>query len=117
MLNPEEVEYVRFNSSAVVGGSVALNCGSQLPSIFLWGFTRAGSDSNVALAHNYGQGPRIQNQAGGLGRVRLAENSSVLELEEIQREAQGTYTCQALYHSQAGARVTFFYTRLDLEDN
>ncbi|XP_077421223.1 uncharacterized protein LOC144051727 [Vanacampus margaritifer] len=113
--NPEEVEYVAFNVTAPSGGSVRLDCGTDPPSIFIWGFTRNGSDSSVALACDYGHGPVLQAQPDGVVRVRVPANSSALVVEEVQREAEGTYTCQALYNADHGQRVAFYSTRLDLE--
>lgn len=88
-----------------------------MPTIFIWGFTRPGTDSNVALAYNYGQGPKLQYQSSSQGRMRVPANTSALVIEELQREAAGMYTCQALYDTDEGARVTFYFTRLDVEDD
>ncbi|KAF0030149.1 hypothetical protein F2P81_016880 [Scophthalmus maximus] len=117
ILDPEEVEYIRSHAAAAAGGSVTLDCGSTMPTIFIWGFTRPGTDSNVALAYNYGQGPKLQYQSSSQGRMRVPANTSALVIEELQREAAGMYTCQALYDTDEGARVTFYFTRLDVEDD
>ena len=111
------MEYIRSNATAAVGGSVTLDCGSVMPNIFIWGFTKPGTDSNVALAHNYGQGPKLQPRPGGLGRVRLDANTSALVIDELEKDASGMYTCQALYDADEGARVAFYFTRLDVEDH
>lgn len=116
IFDPEEVEYIRCHANATAGGSVTLDCGSIMPTIFIWGFTKPGTDNNVALAHNYGQGPKVQAQSGSLGRVQVPANTSALLIEELQMEAAGTYTCQALYDTDEGARITFYFTRLDVED-
>ncbi|TKS80714.1 hypothetical protein D9C73_014816 [Collichthys lucidus] len=117
ILDPEEVEYIRSNATATVGGSVALDCGSTMPSIFIWGFTKSGTDNNIALAYNYGQGPRLQSQSSSLGLMQVPVNSSSLVIEEVQKDAEGMYTCQALYDTDNGARITFYFTRLDVEDD
>lgn len=117
ILDPEEVEYIRSNATATVGGSVALDCGSTMPSIFIWGFTKSGTDNNIALAYNYGQGPRLQSQSSSLGLMQVPVNSSSLVIEEVQKDAEGMYTCQALYDTDEGARITFYFTRLDVEDD
>lgn len=117
ILDPEEVEYIRSSTTATVGGSVTLDCGSSVPTIFIWGFTRPGTDNNVALAYNYGQGPKLQTQSGSLGHMQVPENSSALLIEELRPEAEGMYTCQALYDTEEGARVTFYFTRLEVEDD
>lgn len=117
ILDPEEVEYIHFNATATAGGSVTLDCGSVMPNIFIWGFTKPGTDNNVALAHNYGQGPKLQTPPNSLGRIQLNANASALVIEELEKDAAGMYTCQALYDTEEGARVTFYFTRLDVEDN
>lgn len=117
ILDPEEVEYIRSNVTAAAGGSVTLDCGSATPTIFIWGFTKPGTDNSVAVAYNYGQGPKLQPQSDSLGRMLVPGNSSALVIEELQKEATGMYTCQALYDTDEGARVTFYFTRLDVEDD
>ncbi|KAM6988033.1 uncharacterized protein LKV04_010800 [Tautogolabrus adspersus] len=117
ILDPEEVEYIRSRTTASVGGSVTLDCGSTMPAIFIWGFTKPGTDNNVALAYNYGQGPKLQTQSSSLGHIQVPVNTSALVIEELQREAEGMYTCQALYDTDDGARITFYFTRLDVEDD
>lgn len=111
------MEYIRSNATATVGGSVTLDCGSTVPTIFIWGFTKPGTENNVAVAYNYGQGPKLQSQSGSLGRMRVLVNTSALVIEELQGDAEGMYTCQALYDTDEGARVTFYFTRLDVEDD
>ncbi|XP_032365587.1 uncharacterized protein LOC116681993 [Etheostoma spectabile] len=117
ILDPEEVEYIRSHATATVGGSVTLDCGSTLPSIFIWGFTKPGTDSNVAVAYNYGQGPKLQAPSSSLGRMQVPANASALVIEELHRDAEGMYTCQALYDTDEGTRITFYFTRLDVEDD
>lgn len=117
ILDPEEVEYIRSNATVTVGSSVTMECGSVVPAIYIWGFTKPGTDNNIAVAHNYGQGPKVQAQSGSLGRVQLNANSSALLIEEVQKDAAGMYTCQALYDTEEGARVTFYFTRLAVDDN
>ncbi|XP_035536294.1 uncharacterized protein LOC118341977 [Morone saxatilis] len=117
ILDPEEVEYIRSRATARVGGSVTLDCGSTMPTIFIWGFTKPGTENNVAVAYNYGQGPKLHSPSSSLGRMQVAINSSALVIEELQRDAEGMYTCQALYDTDEGARITFYFTRLDVEDD
>lgn len=115
ILDPEEVEYIRFQAKGTVGGSVTLDCGSALPTIFIWGYTKSGTENNVAVAYNYGQGPKIQSPAESLGQMQIPSNTSALVIEELQPDAAGTYTCQALYDTDEGARITFYFTKLDVE--
>lgn len=88
-----------------------------MPHIFIWGFTKPGTDNNVALAYNYGQGPKLQSQASSLGHMQVPANTSALVIEELRKEAEGMYTCQALYDTDEGARIIFYFTRLDVEDD
>lgn len=111
------MEYIHSHVTETVGGSVALDCGPTMPTIFIWGFTKPGTDNNVAVAYNYGQGPKLQSQSSSLGNVQIPANTSALVIEELKRDAEGTYTCQALYDTEEGARITFYFTRLDVEDD
>lgn len=117
ILDPEEVEYIRSNVTAAVGRAVTLDCGSTMPTIFIWGFTKPGTDNNVAVVSNYGQGAKLHLQSSRLGRLQVPVNTSALVIEELQQEAEGMYTCQALYDTGEEARITFYFTRLDLEDD
>lgn len=117
MRDPEEVEYARSDVTARVRGSVTLECGTSMPSIFIWGFTKPGTDNNMAVAYNYGGASKLQVQSGSLGHVQVPVNTSVLVMEELRKDAEGMYTCQALYDSDQGARVMFYYTRLDVEED
>lgn len=111
------MEYIRFNVTAQAGGSVTLDCGAVLPDIFFWGFTKPGTDNNVALAHNYGKGSKLQPQASDLGRLQLNSNTSALVIEDLKEDAAGMYTCQALYDTDEGAKITFYFTRLEVTDS
>lgn len=115
--DPEEVEYIHSNVTARVGGSVTLECGASVPSIFIWGFTKPGTDNNVAVAYNYGGASKLQAQSGSLGHVRVPVNTSALVIEKLRKDAEGMYICQALYDSDQGAPVMFYLTRLDVEED
>ncbi|XP_029626412.1 V-set and immunoglobulin domain-containing protein 10-like 2 [Salmo salar] len=115
IVDPEEVEYIRQEARGVVGGSVTLECGSTMPDILIWGFTRPGSQSNLAVAYNYGHGPMLQPLlSSSLGHLKLMPNTSSLLLDELHHEAQGMYTCQAIYNTDRGATITFYYTQLEV---
>ncbi|CAL1571007.1 unnamed protein product [Knipowitschia caucasica] len=109
---PEEVEYVRTNVTVAAGGSVTLLCGSPPPHIFIWGFTKPGSDNNIAVAYNYGHGSKVQSNSEDLGLLSIPENSSCLRIDDVQSEGQGMFTCQALYDEEEGVRDTFYFTKL-----
>lgn len=111
------MEYTRSNVTARVGGSVTLECGASVPAIFIWGFTKPGTDNSIAVAYNYGGSSKLQAQSGNLGRVRVPVNTSALVMEELRKDAEGMYTCQALYDSDQGAQVMFYFTRLDVEED
>ncbi|XP_046892282.1 V-set and immunoglobulin domain-containing protein 10-like 2 [Hypomesus transpacificus] len=116
IMDPEEVEYIRLRVRGVLGGSLTLECGSTLPTIFIWGFTQPGTQSNQALAYNYGQGPKLQPLTSSLGRVSVMPNTSSLRIEQLSWGAEGTYTCQALYDADEGAKITFYFTHVDVEE-
>ncbi|KAJ3590986.1 hypothetical protein NHX12_008934 [Muraenolepis orangiensis] len=116
ILDPHEVEYLHLQATGTLGGSVTLDCGSTLPTIYIWAYSGAGPEDSVALAYDYGQGAKLQPRAHRHARMSVPLNSSALTLEELQAEARGTYTCQALYDKEDGARITFYITQLDMED-
>ncbi|KAM8853109.1 V-set and immunoglobulin domain-containing protein 10-like 2 [Synchiropus picturatus] len=109
----EEVEYVDFSSTAVVGGSVALNCGSVVPAIFIWGFTKSGTDNSMALVYNNGHESKMQSPVGHLGRMWV--NKSTLVIEDLRPDAKGLYTCQAMFKGEDGTTIKFYSTRLDVD--
>lgn len=111
--DPEHIAYVRQQVETEVNGTVPLRCGASMPTLFIWVFSN-GSDISEAIAYNYGLGPKTLALAGTLGDASLASNSSTLLLEGVRAEAQGLYTCQALYDTEEGPRVTFYYTQLSL---
>lgn len=111
------MEYVGSHIRTAAGASVNMSCGSAKPNIFIWGFTKLGTDNNVALAYDYGHGTMVQSQANALGNVRVPANLSGLVIEELRKEAGGTYTCQALYDTDEGVWFTFYFTRLDVEED
>ncbi|CAL8374866.1 unnamed protein product [Gadus morhua 'NCC'] len=116
ILDPREVEYIHLQVNGTAGGSVTLDCGPTLPTIYVWAFTAAGSEGSSALAYNYGHGAKLQPRSLRSARMSIPLNSTTLVLTEVQVEAQGTYTCQALYDVEDGARVTFYITRLAVEE-
>lgn len=116
IFDPEQVEYVHSNTTVTAGGFVTLHCGSPPPHIFIWGFTKPGTVNNVAVAYNYGHGPKLQSLSSDLGQLSIPENTSSLVIEDVQLKAQGMFTCQALYDEDQGVRATFFFTKLAVVD-
>lgn len=111
---PDHIDYIRQQAEAVINSTVSLHCGSSMPTLFIWVFSKTDSDNNEALAYNYGLGPKTLPLANSLGDPFLAANTSRLLIMRIQAEAEGLYTCQALYDTDKGPRVTFYYTSLSL---
>lgn len=98
----------------MVGRSVVLGCGSTLPDVYIWGYTRPGTESNRAVVYNYGQGPKVQPLAEDLGELSITPNTSSLTIKGLPQKAQGLYTCQALYDTDKGAKVSFYSVQLDV---
>lgn len=111
------MEYIGSNVTARVGGSITLECGASVPSIFIWGFTKPGTDNNVAVAYSYGGASTLQAQSGSLGHVHVPVNTSALVMEELRKDAAGLFTCQALYDFDQGAQVMFYFSRLEVEED
>ncbi|KAF7699185.1 pregnancy-specific beta-1-glycoprotein 11 isoform X2 [Silurus meridionalis] len=113
--DPDHIDYIRQQAKAVINTTVSLKCGSSMPTLFIWVFSKTEFDSSEALAYNYGLGPKTLPLANTLGDPFLAVNTSSLQIMQIQAEAEGIYTCQALYDTDKGPRVTFYYTHLSLQ--
>ncbi|TSR87290.1 hypothetical protein Baya_11913 [Bagarius yarrelli] len=113
--DPEHIDYIKQEVRSVINSTVALHCGTAMPTLFIWVFSKTESDSNEAIAYNYGLGPKTLPLADTLGDPFLAANTSSLLIMRIKAEAGGFYTCQALYDTEKGPRVTFYYTRLSLQ--
>ncbi|XP_026876876.2 V-set and immunoglobulin domain-containing protein 10-like 2 isoform X2 [Electrophorus electricus] len=113
--DPDRVAYVTERVAVALNSTALLRCGSAVPTLFIWAFSKMGSSINKAIAYNYGQGAKILPLASTLGRASLPANTSTLHLEGVEAEAEGLYTCQALYDASEESRVTFYYTQLSLE--
>lgn len=113
--DPDHIDYFRQQARAMINSTVLLHCGTSMPTLFIWVFSKMDSDSNEVLAYNYGLGPKTLPLANTLGDPSLAANTSSLLIMRIQAEAEGFYTCQALYDTDKGPRVTFYYTHLSLQ--
>ncbi|KAL6479180.1 hypothetical protein MHYP_G00126130 [Metynnis hypsauchen] len=112
--DPEHIAYIHQKGEAVINDTVSLQCGAVMPTLFIWVFSKNGSDGE-AVAYNYGLGPKILPLASTLGDASLTTNTSTLLLERVQAEAEGIYNCQAIYDTDDGPRVTFYYTELSLQ--
>ncbi|XP_076853566.1 uncharacterized protein LOC143508848 [Brachyhypopomus gauderio] len=113
--DPDHVAYVTEKVAVALNTTAVLRCGSAVPTLFIWAFSKTGSSINKAIAYNYGQGPKVLPMASTLGQASLSASASTLHLERVEAEAEGLYTCQALLDTEDGTRVTFYYTQLSLQ--
>ncbi|KAA0714697.1 hypothetical protein E1301_Tti006463 [Triplophysa tibetana] len=113
--DPDEIEYIRQEVEATVNGMAYLHCGSDLPTLFIWVFSKPGTEKNEPLAYNYGHGSKLLPLASTLGEVSLLSNTSTLVIEGVSNEAEGVYTCQALHNMDDTPRVTFYYNQLNVQ--
>lgn len=107
---------MRHQWTGAMGSSVELDCGSVPPSIFIWAYTRPGTENNQVLVYNYGHGPKLQPLSESISHMELVSNSSTLLLSSLPLSARGLYTCQALYETDGGAKVTFYYNELNVQE-
>ncbi|ROL52224.1 hypothetical protein DPX16_8628 [Anabarilius grahami] len=114
--DPDEIEYIRQEVETTVNSTVHLYCGSDVPTLFIWVFSRPGTERNEPLAYNYGHGTKLLALASTLGEISLLTNTTTLVIEGVSDEAEGVYTCQALYDMDEPPKVTFYYTQLHLQD-
>ncbi|CAL8364677.1 unnamed protein product [Lota lota] len=112
ILNPGEVVYDDVQVYGVVNMAVILECGTTLPDIYIWGFTKLGTDTIKAVVYNFGQGPRIQELAATLGSLAVISHSASLSIDQLPRAAEGLYTCQAFYETSDGPEFRYYYVRL-----
>ncbi|XP_046876909.1 V-set and immunoglobulin domain-containing protein 10-like 2 [Hypomesus transpacificus] len=112
ILDPGEVVYVDSRLDGVVGRAVILECGATLPDVYIWGFTKPGTDAIRAVVYDFGKGPKIQQLAQTLGDLQVISKSASVSIENLQLAARGLYTCQALYDTPQGAKLYYYYTHL-----
>ncbi|XP_030216923.1 LOW QUALITY PROTEIN: V-set and immunoglobulin domain-containing protein 10-like 2 [Gadus morhua] len=112
ILNPGEVVYDDVQVYGVVNMAVILECGTTLPDIYIWGFTKQGTDKIKAVVYNFGHGPRVQALAATLGSVAVISHSASLSIDQLPRASEGLYTCQAFYERPEGPEFRYYYVRL-----
>lgn len=112
ILDPGEVVYREARTNGVVTKGVILECGSTLPDVYIWGFTKPGTATIRALAYNFGKGPKLQKLARTLGELSIIQKSASISIAKIPIAAQGLYTCQALYDTVQGAKLYYYYIHL-----
>ncbi|KAI4900508.1 hypothetical protein NFI96_020138, partial [Prochilodus magdalenae] len=110
--DPGQVVYREARTSAVVEHEVTLQCGTTLPDVYIWSFTKPGTDTIRAVVYNFGKGPKLQELAHDLGDLDIITNSSSLFTKKLLVAAEGLYTCQALYDAAEGARLYYYYVYL-----
>ncbi|KPP61899.1 hypothetical protein Z043_119956 [Scleropages formosus] len=114
--NHEEVDYIWAKTEVAAGQSVMLSCGSSLPDIYIWGYTKPGTEGSRAVVYNYGHGAKVQPLADTLGELSILANTSSLIIERVSPDARGLYTCQALFHTDTEPKVNFYFVQLDVLD-
>lgn len=110
--DPWEVVYTEVKKSGVVEKDVILECGPSLPDVYIWGFTKPGTDTLRAVVYNFGRGPKIQRLTKTLGELNVNDSSASISIAKLPLAAQGLYTCQALYDTAQGARLYYYYIYL-----
>lgn len=107
-----EVEYQDTNVYGVVGKAVILECGTTLPDMYIWSFTKPGTEAIKAVVYDLGKGTRIQKLAEELGRLSVISNSAAVSIEELPLAAHGLFTCQAFYDIEQEPKVVYYYVHL-----
>uniref|UniRef100_A0A3Q0R4I4 Ig-like domain-containing protein n=1 Tax=Amphilophus citrinellus TaxID=61819 RepID=A0A3Q0R4I4_AMPCI len=107
-----EVVYQDTSVYGVADKPVILECGTTVPDIYIWSFTKPGTEAIRAVVYNVGQGTRTQNLAETLGKPTVISNSSALRIETLPLAAHGLFTCQAFYDIGQEAKVYYYYVHL-----
>ncbi|KAM6911628.1 V-set and immunoglobulin domain-containing protein 10-like 2 [Lycodopsis pacificus] len=112
-VNPNwEVVYRDTSVYGVVGKAVILECGPTLPDMYIWSFTKPGTDAIKAVVYNLGKGQRIQQLAETLGKLTVISNSAAVSIEKLPVAAHGLFTCQAFYDIEQEPKVFYYYVYL-----
>ncbi|XP_060790883.1 V-set and immunoglobulin domain-containing protein 10-like 2 [Neoarius graeffei] len=109
--DPGQVVYKEDRISGVVEHEVILKCGPTLPDVYIWSFTKPGTQMIRAVVYNFGKGPKLQQLAQDLGDLNIS-NSASLYIEKVPLVAEGLYTCQALFDTAEGATLYYYYMYL-----
>ncbi|XP_071219361.1 LOW QUALITY PROTEIN: V-set and immunoglobulin domain-containing protein 10-like 2 [Salvelinus alpinus] len=112
IIDPGQVVYVNSGLDGVVGKAVILECGSTRPDVYIWGFTQPGTDAIKAVVYSFGKGPKLQKLAQSLGDLQVISGAASLSIERLPLAAEGLYTCQALYDTEQGAKLYYYYIHL-----
>lgn len=112
-----EVVYQDTSVYGVVSRAVILECGSTLPDMYIWSFTKPGTEAIKAVLYDLGHGPRVQKLARTLGELTVISNSAAVSIERLLLAAQGLYTCQAFYDIDQDPKVYYYYVHLTVQGN
>ncbi|XP_051256243.1 V-set and immunoglobulin domain-containing protein 10-like 2 [Dicentrarchus labrax] len=107
-----EVVYQDTRVYGVVGKAVILECGPTLPDMYIWSFTKPGTEAIRAVVYDLGKGTRIQNLAKTLGKLTVISKSAAVSIEKLPLAAHGLFTCQAFYDIDKEPKVYYYYVHL-----
>lgn len=107
-----EVVYQDTSVYGVVGKAVILECGPTLPDMYIWSFTKPGTEAIKAVVYDLGKGTRIQQLAQTLGQLTVISNSAAVSIEKLPLAAHGLFTCQAFYDIEKEPKVYYYYVHL-----
>ncbi|TKS82991.1 V-set and immunoglobulin domain-containing protein 10-like 2 [Collichthys lucidus] len=94
---------------------VLLECGPTLPDMYIWSFTKPGTDAIKAVVYNLGKGTRIQKLAETLGQLSIISNSAAVSISKLAVAAHGLFTCQAFYDIDKEPKVYYYYVHLNVQ--
>ncbi|XP_070774130.1 V-set and immunoglobulin domain-containing protein 10-like 2 [Enoplosus armatus] len=107
-----EVVYQDTSVYGVVGKAVILECGTTLPDMYIWSFTKPGTEAIKAVVYDLGRGSRFQKLAETLGQLTVISNSAAVSIEKLPLAAHGLFTCQAFYDIDQEPKVYYYYVHL-----
>lgn len=110
-----EVVYQDSYVYGVVNKAVILECGPTLPDMYIWSFTKPGTDAIKAVVYNLGKGTRIQKLAETLGQLSIISNSAAVSISKLAVAAHGLFTCQAFYDIDKEPKVYYYYVHLNVQ--
>ncbi|KAM4547578.1 V-set and immunoglobulin domain-containing protein 10-like 2 [Fundulus diaphanus] len=110
-----EVVYRDISVYGVVDKAVVLECGTALPDLYIWSFTKPGTDAIKAVLYNLGKGPRIQKLAMMVGPLSILPNTASVSIEKLPLAAHGLFTCQAFYDIKDEPIVYYYYVHLTVQ--
>ncbi|XP_076025252.1 V-set and immunoglobulin domain-containing protein 10-like 2 [Genypterus blacodes] len=111
--HPGEVVYRESRAYGVLGKAVILECGTTIPDMYIWSFTKPGTQAIRAVVYNLGDGPKIQKLAKNLGKLQIISNSAAISIDKLPLTAHGLYTCQAIYMREEPL-VVYYYVHLSV---